>query len=128
MRTIRTPQLRNNHPLQFDDKYGVLIAGGKNGVLASYTTGGRLISTARLTSDVDQCSLDPIAQQVACAGGGEIDVVQVTKGGTLRSVAKRNIPQSGGEAHTLAYDLKTGHIWTVWAAPKGDAIQGFIMK
>jgi len=128
VRTIPTPQLRNNHPLQFDAKYGVLLAGGKNGVLNSYSTGGRLISTARINPAVDQCNLDQATQRIACAGDGEIDVLQVGSGGALRRIASTHVAQSGGDAHTLAFDNKTGRLWTVWAAPNGDAIQAFTVK
>jgi DNA-binding beta-propeller fold protein YncE len=128
VRTIHTPQLRKNHPLQYDERYRVLIAGGKNGVLASYTTGGRLISTARITPRVDQCNLDPATQRIACAGGGEIDILAVTPNGELQNIASTPIAQSNGEVHTLAFDVKTGHVWTVWAAPNRDEVQGFIIK
>jgi hypothetical protein len=64
-------------------------------------------------------------QQIACAGGGEIDVVQIGRHAMLTPVASLRIRASDGDAHTLAYDTKTNRLWTVWAAPAGDAVQAF---
>ncbi len=128
VRTIRTPQLTNNHPLQYDAADRVIIAGGKNGVLASYTPAGRLISTTHVTPKVDQCNLDASAQRIACAGGGEVDVFAVRARGMLQPLATLHIARSDGDAHTLAYDTKTGRIWVVWSAADEDAIQQFELK
>ncbi len=128
VRTIPTPQLKNNHPLQFDAANRTIVAGGKNGVLAVYTPGGRLISTAPITPKVDQCNLDPLRQQIACAGGGEVDVLAIGKNGVLKKLGSTLIPRSAGDAHTLAYDMKTGRIWVVWSAPDEDAVQEFELK
>jgi hypothetical protein len=125
VRTIKTPQLTKNHPLQYDAKYRVLIAGGKNGVLASYTVAGVLLSTTRITAAVDQCNLDAARQQIACAGDGELDVIRIENGGKLQAAASRRVP---GPAHTLAYDTRTGNLWVVWSAAAGDAIQEFTVK
>jgi DNA-binding beta-propeller fold protein YncE len=123
--TIRTPELTKNHPLQYDAKYRAIIAGGKNGVLASYTRSGSLISKARISSAVDQCNLNAAIQQIACAGGGEIDVLQIVSHAVLTPIASLHVRASAGAAHTIAYDTKTGRLWTVWAAPSGDVVQAF---
>ncbi len=128
VRTIRTPELTKNHPLQYDAAHHLILAGGKNGVLAAYTTGGTLVSRTHITPSVDQCDLNAGTQEIACAGGGEVDVVKISSGGELQSVATLHIPQSGGDAHTLAYDPKTNDVWVVWSASDGDAVQRFTVK
>jgi DNA-binding beta-propeller fold protein YncE len=124
-RTIPTPALTHNHPLQFDAAYHVLVAGGKNGVLASYTPEGRLINTTAISPAVDQCDLNPAAHQIACAGDGQIDVIQLRSDGSLQHIARGMVAKS---AHTLAFDSRTQRLWVVWAAATGDVIQEFSLK
>jgi DNA-binding beta-propeller fold protein YncE len=125
VRTIPTPALTHNHPLQYDPAYHVLLAGGKNGVLATYAAAGRLMSTTTISPEVDQCDLDTATHRIACAGDGQIDVIQLRPDGALQDVARLSVDKS---AHTLAFDARTHMLWIVTAGRAGDAIQEFAIK
>lgn len=105
--------------------YQVLIVGGKNGVLATYGKDGRLFGRASISPAVDQCDLDETVHRVACAGNGQIDVIQLSRDGSMHPVARKIIAKS---AHTLAFDSSTHRLWVVSSEPSGDAIQQFILR
>jgi 6-phosphogluconolactonase (cycloisomerase 2 family) len=119
-RTISTPNIQHNHPLQYDPAYHVLLVGGKNATIASYSPEGKLLGTARIQATVDQCDLNAATHMLACAGSSQVTVLQLEADGHLSTVATRDVDKG---VHTLAFDPKTGHIWIVWASTKGDFIQ-----
>ncbi|HVA38124.1 MAG TPA: YncE family protein [Candidatus Dormibacteraeota bacterium] len=122
---IETPQLRHNHPLQFDAVLDELIVGGKNGVLSVYAPDGRHVADGRMQRGVDQCSLDDAGRLLACAGGGEITLFALEAGKAPREVARVRTPPG---VHTVAIDDRTRTVWTVWAAPNGDWVQRYAVK
>ncbi|MBV8461466.1 MAG: YncE family protein [Candidatus Eremiobacteraeota bacterium] len=125
-RTFPTPAIQKNHPLQYDSQNHILLIGGKNGVLASYTTQGKLLGTVSIQPSVDQCSYNPTTRQIACAGSGKVTVVSVSTKGELKLVGSMNVAE---DVHTVAFDPKTGNIWIVWADDKGaEYVQGFTPK
>ncbi len=125
-RIIPTPQLQNNHPLQYDAEHHVLLAAGENKVLAVYDRSGKLLHQVAYPETVDQCDWDPTQQWLACAGGGI----------TLYSFDGTNAPKLLDDekiapgVHTTAIDPKTGTIWVVWGdrSTGGAFIQGFTYK
>lgn len=125
-RLISTPQIKSNHPLQYDADHHVLIAGGENNVLAVYDRSGKLLHQVNLPEQVDQCNWEPTRQWLACAGGGI----------TLYSFDGASAPKLLDDSkiaagvHTTAIDPKTGTIWVVWNdKTNGDAfIQGFTYR
>jgi DNA-binding beta-propeller fold protein YncE len=119
-RTIPTPVITNNHPLQYDAAYHLLIVGGANGTLATYSRAGKLLSTAAAPQAVDQCDLNPVNHYVACAGSKKLVVLAVGADGSLKQVADFDAPAG---VHTVAWDRNTGAIWIVWHEPGGDFIQ-----
>jgi DNA-binding beta-propeller fold protein YncE len=124
-RTIPTPDVTNNHPLQFDDANRQLLVGGENNVLSVYTTYGKRVSTTALPGRVDQCNLDQQRQVLACASNGSIALYSVQKNAAPKLLAQQPV---GPRMHTLAIDPKTGRIWAVWGTPGGDFVQGFTYR
>lgn len=125
-RLIPTPQLKNNHPLQYDERDHVLLAAGENNVLAVYDRSGKLLHQVAMPEHVDQCAWDPTHNWLACAGGGIM----------LYSFDGTNAPKLLDDAkiapgvHTTAIDPKTGDIWVVWGDRNGGAanIQAFTYR
>jgi DNA-binding beta-propeller fold protein YncE len=125
-RIIPTPQLQNNHPLQYDADHHVLIAAGENNVLAVYDRTGKLLHQVNLPEHVDQCSWEPTHQWIACAGGG---ITLYSFDGTSAPKLLDDAKLAAG-IHTTAIDPKTGTIWVVWGdRATGDAfVQGFTYR
>ena len=123
-RTIPTPDVSNNHPLQFDEKHRLLIVGGENGVLSVYTTYGKKVAGATLPGRVDQCNLDQGTELLACAGGS-IVLYQILPHAAPKQLA---VYQVNRRMHTLAIDAATRRIWAVWGTPDGDFVQGFTYR
>ncbi len=121
-RTIPTPEIKGNHPLQFDAAYGHLLVGGQNGTIAVYTTMGKLVGTVAIQDRVDQCSLDAAAHELACAGSGMLSVVRDLPAGAPVLVGQATVARG---AHTVGFDQKTEQAWIVWAQADGDFVQGF---
>ena len=124
-RKIPTPEITNNHPLQFDHAYRQLIVSGENNVLSVYTTYGKKVSQTIMPGRVDQCNLDQDRQVLACGANGGIALFGIRQNAAPKLLAQLPISQ---EMHTLAIDPKTGRIWTVWGTPAGDFVQGFIYR
>jgi DNA-binding beta-propeller fold protein YncE len=120
VRVIPTPDIKHDHPLVYDPAFGILLIGGKNSMVAAYGRDGRLLSTAPVPAGIDQCAFDAGTHRLACAGSGKATVLQVSASGTLTDIADLDVPMG---VHTMAFDEKTGHLWIVWAEPKGDFIQ-----
>lgn len=120
VRTILTPEIQHNHPLQYDASYKILLVGGRNSTLAAYTRDGKLLGTAALAGPVDQCDLNQDTHQIACAGSRKVAVFSVSPQGALSRVA--DIDAARG-VHTVAFDRTTGHLWIVWGSTDGDFVQ-----
>ena len=124
-RMIPTPDLTNNHPLQFDQANRQLMAAGENNVLSVYTTYGKRVSTVAMPGRVDQCDLDQQRQLLACAANSSIALFSIVPNAAPKLVAQLPV---GSRMHTLAVDPKNGRIWAVWGTPSGDFIQGFTYR
>jgi DNA-binding beta-propeller fold protein YncE len=126
-RLIKTPEITNNHPLQYDAAHHALLVAGENNVLSVYDRSGKLLHKVAYPGKVDQCSWEPSRGWLACAGGGAI--VLYSFDGTSEPKLLDNHPVNPG-IHTLAIDPKTGTIWGVWGSrTNSDAfIQGFTYK
>lgn len=122
-KTVSTPGIIRNHPLQYDPAYmEVLTAGG--GVLAAYDRTGKELGRTQIPP-VDQCDLDPASHLLACAGGGFITAFRTRPGAAPEQLAQVAVARG---AHTVAIDAKTGEVWTVWASPQGDFVQRFALR
>jgi outer membrane protein assembly factor BamB len=125
-RSIPTPFLKRNHPLQYDVEHHALLVAGENQILAVYDRSGKLLHRVAYPGRVDQCSWDETRGWLACAGSGL----------TLFSYDGSSDPKLLGSLkvapglHTTAIDPKTGTIWAVWSDRKTGAatIQGFTYK
>lgn len=124
-RTIQTPDIMHNHPLQYDPEFHVLMVGGKNGTLASYSRDGRMLGKVSVQQAVDQCDFNPTTHTLACAGSSKVSAVKLASTGELTVVAQRDVAKG---VHTLAIDDSTNHVWIVWAEPKGDYVQEFSLE
>lgn len=123
-RLIKTPELTHNHPLQFDPEFDELFAGGSNGVVSLYKTGGTLLDRASIPEHADQCDYDGRRHLLACAAGGKITLLK-SDGKTLQPAGQIDVARG---MHTLAIDPVTGAIWVVWSNQDGDFIQKFVMR
>jgi DNA-binding beta-propeller fold protein YncE len=125
-KTVPTPELASNHPLQYDPGLRHILVGGVNGVLSVYDPSGKLLAKTTIQPHVDQCSLDPATHTLACAGNGEVTVLRDTADGAPAIVSRGPVARG---THTLAIDPKTGHVWVVWGsqdpAARGDFVQAF---
>ena len=122
--TFSTPELTNNHPLQFDVANKQIIVGGANGVLSVYDTTGKKRAQTALPPHVDQCDLDQSAQLLACAGGTGLTVYALTP-----NAAPSVIGTYSGKyrVHTLAFDAKTNDIWAAMV-DEGGTNQAFVQR
>jgi DNA-binding beta-propeller fold protein YncE len=125
-RTVPTPELTSNHPLQYDPVLKHVLVGGVNGVLSAYDADGKLLSKTTVQPRIDQCDLDAGTHTLACAGNAQVTVLRDGPSGMLTVVAQSPVPPG---VHTLAIDAKTGRVWIVWAsqdpAAPGDLVQAF---
>ena len=125
-RTIATPFLTNNHPLQYDAEDHALLVAGENGALAVFDRSGTLLHRVSYPGRVDQCSWDAARRWLACGGGGI----------TLYSYDGKSDPKLLGTRtvapglNTTAIDPQTGTIWAVWRDRATGAawIEGFTYK
>lgn len=125
-KVFKTPEIANNHPLQYDAVDHAILIGGENNTLAVYSPAGKLMYKTALPGRVDQCNWDQSRGWLACAGGG---VKLFSFDGKSAPVLLDSHPMNPGP-HTTAIDPKTGTIWVVWGSgSSGDAfIQGFTYK
>ena len=123
-RTIKTPELQNNHPLQLDAPHGALFAAGENNAMSAYTIKGDQIAKAAYPGRVDQCDLDREHGVLACFGGG-ITLFSFDGSKAPTQIAQLDISRG---VHTGAIDPKTQRIWTVWSDDKGAHVQAFQYK
>ncbi len=124
-RTFPTPVIKRNHPLQYDSAYHIIMVGGKNGTVAAYSREGKLLGTASIQAEVDQCDYNPGKHLLACAGSSKVTVLRLSSAGQLSIVATADVP---AEAHTLAFDDRTGNLWIVWSATSGDFVQELTLQ
>jgi 6-phosphogluconolactonase (cycloisomerase 2 family) len=122
-RIIQTPNLRNNHPLQFNVNNRTLIAAGENGVLAVYGLDGAAIASTAIPTRVDQCAFDEQRSWLACAASGSIVLYDVPYSGAPTMLGQLSV---AARMHTVAIDGATGRLWAVWGSPQGDYVQGFV--
>jgi DNA-binding beta-propeller fold protein YncE len=127
-RTFATPDLTNNHPLQYDAASGTLLVGG-GGKISAYTTAGTPRSSIAVPR-IDQCDFDATRKLLACGGGSKITLLRLNADGSLSLVASADVEPG---VHTLAIDGKTGHVWAVWGtrgAPEGTGsfVQEFALS
>lgn len=122
-RVFKTPQLRDNHPLQFDAEDRLLLDAGENRTLAVYALDGKLRYMTSMPGRVDQCDWDGTRRWLACAGGG---IALFSFDGRSAPVLLGWHPVAPG-VHNVAIDRRTGTIWVDWGTRgTNDAfIQGF---
>src|SRR6202161_3372563 len=83
-RTIKTPEIKHNHPLQYDAQLGqIVVAGG--GVMSAYATNGTKLGEVPI-GGVDQCDLDPGQHVLACAGGGTVTRFALQRGAAQKQL------------------------------------------
>ena len=125
-KVFKTPELTNNHPLQYDAQSHALLAAGENSVLAVYSTSGKLLYKTAFPGHVDQCSWDATRGWLACAGGG----IRLFKFDGKSAPVLLDSHDIAPGVHTAAIDPKTGTIWAVWGSRTSDEayIQGFTYK
>ena len=124
-KTVPTPDIKANHPLQFDPAYGHVLVGGQNGVLAAYGEDGTLIGKTAIQARVDQCGLDQKSHLIACAGSKTLTLLRDNATGAPSVIGTVAVPAG---AHTVAIDSATGTVWIVWAETGGDFVQSFTVK
>jgi DNA-binding beta-propeller fold protein YncE len=123
-RIIPTPELSNNHPLQYDPQYHVLVVGGANGVMSAYTRDGKKLGSLPVPR-FDQCDLDHATHVMACAGDGGITRFTVKPDAAPTIID--TTPVDPG-VHTTAIDPQTNAVFTVWSKHDGtgDFVQKFV--
>lgn len=126
VRSIPTPWLASNHPLQYDAEDHALLVAGENKLLAVFDRSGRPLHKVAYPGRVDQCSWEPSRRWLACAGGG-ITLYSYDGSSDPKLLGTLAIAQG---VHTTATDPSTGTIWTVWSdrATGSASIQGFTYK
>jgi hypothetical protein len=128
-RTIPTPEIKANHPLQYDPDFRQIVAGGTdaanpaNGIMSAYTREGKKIGSLTVPR-FDQCNLDRSQHVLACAGGGGITRIQLRA--DAAPVIIDTTPVNPG-VHTTAIDPTTHAVFTVWSNRdgSGDFVQKF---
>lgn len=125
-KVFKTPEVTNNHPLQFDSANRAILIGGKNNTLAVYSTSGKLMYKTALPGRVDQCNWDQSRQWLACAGGG-IKLFSFDGKSAPKLLDAHDINPG---VHTAAIDPQSGTIWVVWGSRTSNEafIQGFTYK
>ncbi|MGH7736631.1 MAG: YncE family protein [Candidatus Tyrphobacter sp.] len=124
VRTIPTPDLSDNHPLQFDARDRLLIVAGENGRLDVYDLSGRRRYSIAYPYRVDQCSFDESRGWLACAGSG---ITLVSFDGSSAPHIIAHIDGDRG-LHTCAIDPATGVIFAVWGSAQGAYVGRFVYR
>ncbi len=119
-KTVPTPEIRGNHPLQYDAAHGHVLVGGQNGTVAVYDRAGTLVGKVAVQQSVDQCSLDQRSHLFACAGSGMVTLLRDNARGAPTLVAQTPVARG---AHTVGLDEQSGAVWLVWAQSDGDYVQ-----
>lgn len=124
-KTVMTPDVAGNHPLQFDAAHGHVLIGGQNSTIVAYDAAGNFLGKTAVQKSIDQCSLDQRSHLLACAGSGMLTLLRDNASGAPAIVSQMPVERG---AHTVGIDEKTGRVWLVWAQPAGDFIQAFSVK
>lgn len=125
-RTIPTPEIKANHPLQYDPDYHQIVAGGTSGttgIMSAYTRAGKKIGSITVPR-FDQCDLDRAQHILACAGGGGITRIQLKPDAAPEIIDSVTVNPA---VHTTAIDPATHAVFTVWSNRdgSGDFVQKF---
>ncbi len=122
-RTIPTPEIKANHPLQYDPAFHQIVVGGSNGVMSAYTREGKKIGSLSVLR-FDQCNLDRTQHILACAGGGGITRIELKAGAAPEILDSITV---NPRVHTTAIDPATHAVFTVWSNRdgSGDFVQKF---
>jgi DNA-binding beta-propeller fold protein YncE len=122
-RTFPTPELKGNHPLQYDAEYHQIVVAGTNGTMSAYTRAGKKLGSLTVPR-FDQCSLDPTEHIIACAGGGGLTRLRLKPDAPPELLD--TTPVNAG-VHTAAIDPATHAVFTVWSNRdgSGDFVQKF---
>jgi hypothetical protein len=122
-RTIPTPEIKGNHPLQYDPEFHQIVVAGTNGVMSAYTRAGKKIGSLTVPR-FDQCNLDRAQHMLACAGSGGLTRIQLKADAAPEIVD--TTPVNAG-VHTVAADPATHAVFTVWSNRdgSGDFVQKF---
>jgi hypothetical protein len=110
---VKTTDLTNNHPLQYDPGLGRVIVGG--GSLAVYDRQGRRRASGPGTPRIDQCDLDPKTHLLACAGGGFLTLYSIKSDTVPAVIAQATVPKN---VHGAAIDANTGALRKTTSTPK----------
>ena len=123
-RTIPTPEIKGNHPLQYDPQFHQIVVAGTNGVMSAYNRAGKKLGSLTVPR-FDQCGLDSTRHILACAGGGGVSRYQLTADAAPALLDTTAIDAG---VHTTAIDPSTQAVFAVWAKRdgSGDFIQKFI--
>lgn len=122
-RTIPTPEIKGNHPLQYDAEYHQIVVAGTNGVMSAYTRAGKKIGSVSVPR-FDQCSLDQSQHVLACAGGGGVTRLRLKPDAAPEIIDTTTVNPG---VHTTAVDPSTHAVFTVWSNRDGtgDFVQKF---
>ena len=125
-RTIATPEIKANHPLQYDPEFHQIVVGGTsgtNGIMSAYTRAGKKLGSITVPR-FDQCDLDRSLHILACAGGGGITRVQLKPDAAPEIIDSLTVNPG---VHTTAIDPATHAVFTVWSNRdgSGDFVQKF---
>jgi hypothetical protein len=121
LRVVKTPGIKDNHPLVFSKYASQVIVGGANGVMSAYSTGDEHLGDVTVQPHIDQCSTGSQGKLIACAGKGVVSVLAVRPNAAPKMIAKLNTGHRG--IHTIAIDESTNQVWVVWSDAKGDWVQ-----
>ena len=121
-RTIPTPEIKHNHPLQYDPGYDQIVIGG-GGVMSAYAPNGKKLGELA-TGRYDQCDLDPTQHVLVCAGDGGVTRFRLQRGAAPQLIDKTAVDAG---VHTVAVDPATHAVYAVWGdrEGKGDFVQKF---
>jgi hypothetical protein len=121
-RTIATPEIKGNHPLQYDADLHQLVVAGTNGVMSTYSRAGKKLGTLAVPR-FDQCTLDQSQHIIACAGGGGVSRYHL-KADTAPELIDATAVDAA--VHTTAIDPQSHAVFAVWA--KRDGTGDFVQK
>ncbi len=115
-RTIPTPELKHNHPLQYDADFDEIAVAGTNGIMSIYRpTGAKLGQIA--VGHYDQCDLDRSQHVLACAGDGGVTRIQLVRDAAPRIIDTTRVAAG---VHTDAIDPATHAVFAVWSNRDGS--------
>lgn len=123
-KTIPTPEMADNHPLQYDATFGEIVTEG-NGTLSVYARTGAKRYQIAVPKGIDQCDLDSARHRLACAGRGRLTIVALARAHGPRIVAELDVPRG---VHTVAIDRRTANVWIVWGDRDGAFVRRYALR